>query len=102
MDHAHYYFKLIPPRPTFPHDMSEKEKALMEEHAAYFQQQFEAGKLLLYGPVMAPHGAFGLGILEVAGEADARQFGENDPSVRAGMNRFEFHAMKVVASRAKT
>ena len=58
----------------------------MNEHSAYFQRQFEAGKLLLYGPVMAPDGAFGLAILEVGDEAEARQFGENDPSVRAGLN----------------
>ena len=58
----------------------------MNEHSAYFQRQFEAGKLLLYGPVMAPDGAFGLAILEVGDEAEARQLGENDPSVRAGLN----------------
>ena len=101
MDKKHYYFKLIPPRPTFPQDMSAEERVLMEEHAAYFRQQFEAGKLLLYGPVMAPNGAFGLGILEVANEGEVREFGENDPSVRAGLNHFEFYPLHVVASRAK-
>jgi len=74
---------------------------LMDEHAAYFQNQFEAGKLLLYGPVMAPDGAFGVGILEVEDEADARRFGEGDPSVRAGLNRWELYPMRVTGSRAK-
>ncbi len=74
----------------------------MEEHGAYCKQQFDAGKLLAYGPVMAPDGAFGVAILEVADEAEARQFGENDPSVRAGMNRFEIYPMRVAASRAKS
>ena len=60
----------------------------MNEHSAYFQRQFEAGKLLLYGPAMAPDGAVGLGILEVGDEAEAKQFGEIDPSVRAGLNRW--------------
>ncbi len=41
-------------------------------------------------------------ILEVADEAEARQFGENDPSVRAGMNRFELYPMRVAAARAKS
>ena len=98
----HYYFKLIPPRPTFPKDMTDQESGLMEAHGAYFAQQFDAGKLLLYGPVMAPDGAFGVGILEVADEAEARQFAENDPSVRAGMNRFEFYPMRVSNARAKS
>jgi uncharacterized protein len=101
MNKQHYFFKLIPPRPTFPHDITESEKALMDEHSAYFQRQFEAGKLLLYGPVMAPGGAFGVGILEVADEAEARQFAENDPSVLAGLNRWEVYPMRVSGSRAK-
>jgi uncharacterized protein YciI len=101
MDKQHYYFELIPPRPTFPQDMTSEERVLMEKHSAYFQQHFDLGRLLLYGPVMAPEGAFGLGILEVADEAEARQFGENDPSVHAGLNRFEIYPMRVTASRAK-
>ena len=102
MDKRHYYFKLIPPRPTFPADITAQEKALMDEHSTYCEQQFGAGKLLAYGPVMSPGGAFGVAILEVADEAEAQQFGENDPSVRAGMNRFEFHPMHVAAARAKS
>ena len=72
----------------------------MDEHSAYFRERFDAGKLLLYGPVMAPGGAFGLGILEVAGDQEARQFGEHDPSVAAGLNRFEVYPMHVAGSRA--
>jgi uncharacterized protein len=102
MDMQHYYFKLIPPRATFPQDMSSEERALMEVHADYFQQHFERGGILLYGPVWAPGGAFGVGILEAADEAEARQFAENDPSVRAGLNRFELYPMRVAAARAKS
>jgi uncharacterized protein len=101
MSKQHYCFKLIPPRPTFPHDITDSERTLMEEHGTYCAQQFDAGKLLLYGPVMSLDGAFGMGILEVADADEARQFGENDPSVLAGMNRFEFYPMRVVAARAK-
>jgi uncharacterized protein len=101
MNKQHYFFKLIPPRPTFPQDITDEEKVLMSEHGVYFQQQFDAGKLLLYGPVMAPGGAFGVGILEVADEAEAREFGKNDPSVRAGLNRWEIYPMRVTGSRAK-
>ncbi len=101
MNKQHFYFKLVPPRPTFAQDMTDQERALMEEHGAYCKQQFDAGKLLAYGPVMATDGAFGVAILEVTDEAEARQFGENDPSVRAGMNRFEIYPMRVAASRAK-
>ena len=52
-------------------------------------------------PVTAIGGAFGLGILEVDNEIEARQFGEGDPSVRAGLNTFEICPMRVSAARAK-
>jgi len=100
MTKQHYFFKLIPPRSTFPHDITDAEARLMDEHSRYFHEQFAAGKLLLYGPVMATDGAFGLAVLEVDSEEEARQFGEGDPSVKAGLNRFEFHPMRVPAARA--
>ena len=102
MNKKHYFCRLVGPRATFPMDMTDEERLLMQQHAVYALRQFAEGKLLLYGPVMAPDGAFGLGVLEVADEAEARQFGENDPSVRAGLNRFEFYPMQVAAARAKT
>jgi len=101
MSKQHYFFKLIPPRPTFPHDMNDNESRLMEEHGRYFREHFEARSVLLYGPVMATGGAFGLGVLEMDSEAAARKFGEGDPSVKAGLNKFEIHPMRVSAARAK-
>lgn len=102
MRKQHYFFKLIPPRPTFPQDMTDDERRLMDEHGRYFQDQFAGGKILLFGPVMATAGAFGLAVLEVDNEDEARRFGEGDPSVRAGLNRFEIHPMRVSAARALT
>jgi uncharacterized protein len=101
MSKQHYFFKLIPPRTTFPHDITDEEKRLMEAHSRYFDEHFAAGRLLIYGPVMATSGAFGLAVLEVDSEAEARRFGEGDPSVRAGLNRFEIYPMRVSAARAK-
>ena len=102
MAKQHYYFKLIPPRPTFMQDMTDEKRRLMDEHGRYFQDHFAAGKVLLFGPVMASGGAFGLGVLEVENEAEARQFGEGDPSVKAGLNKFEIHPMRVSAARANS
>jgi uncharacterized protein YciI len=101
MAKQHYFFKLIPPRPTFPQDMTDKERQLMDEHGHYFQDHFARGNILLFGPVMATGGAFGLAVLEMDNEEEARKFGEGDPSVRAGLNRFEIHPMRVSAARAK-
>jgi uncharacterized protein len=101
MRKQHYFFKLIPPRATFPQDINEDERLLMNQHSLYFDQQFAAGRVLLFGPVMAPGGAFGLAVLEVENEAEARQFGENDPSVRAGLNRFEIYPMHLAGAQAQ-
>jgi len=73
----------------------------MDERGRYFQEHFDTGTLLLFGPVMESGGACGLGILEVDSEQEARQFGEGDPSMRAGMNTFEIHPMRASAARAK-
>jgi uncharacterized protein YciI len=102
MPKEYYYFELIPPRATFPQDITSEEQVLMDQHSAYFSEQFALGRVLLYGSVMATKGAFGLAVLEVANVDEARKFGEDDPSVRAGLNRFEVYPMRVAAARAKS
>ncbi|MBV8595442.1 MAG: hypothetical protein JOZ50_04250 [Candidatus Eremiobacteraeota bacterium] len=100
MSKQFYFGKLVPPRSTFPGDMTDREKQLMSEHARYARSQFEAGRLLIYGPVTTHDGSFGLAVLAVDDEAEARRFFENDPTVLAGLNTFELHSMHVAASRA--
>lgn len=100
MDKKHYFLKLIPPRPTFVQDMTEEERLLMREHTRYTREHFTAGRLLIYGPVMAAGGAFGMAVLEVADEAEAQQFIEGDPTVKAGLNKFEICPMQVASARA--
>ncbi len=87
----HFFFKLIPPRPTFGVDMTPAEGVLMQQHAAYLAAQQPSGNIVLVGPVLNPHDTFGLAILEMDNLAQARDFGENDPSVKAGLNTFEVH-----------
>jgi uncharacterized protein YciI len=99
MSKQHFFVRLIPPRATFPMDMTAEEKLLMQEHVRYTQEEFAAGKVLLYGPVTAPAGAFGMAVFEVADEAEVRTVLENDPTVRAGLNKFEICPMKVGAAQ---
>ena len=65
----------------------------------YTHENFTADKVLLYGPVMATDGPFGIAVLEVADGAAARQFIDSDPTVQAGLNRFELCPMRLVAAR---
>jgi uncharacterized protein YciI len=99
MAKQHYFARLIPPRPTFPFDMTSEERAVMMEHVKYTQEKFAAGKVLIFGPVMAREGAFGMAVFEVADEAELREIAENDPSVLAGLNKFEWHPMKLGAAQ---
>jgi len=99
MSKQHFYFKLIPPRATFGADMTAEERALMQEHLRYMRAAFDAGKILIYGPVMASAGAFGVAVLEMENPDEVQKFGEEDPSIKAGMNSFEFCPMRVGAAR---
>lgn len=99
MSKQHFYFKLIPPRPTFAVDMTAEERALMMEHVRYTREAFDAGKILIYGPVLASTGGFGVAVLEMEDAAEVRKFGEEDPSIKAGMNTFEFCPMRIGAAR---
>jgi uncharacterized protein len=99
MSKQHFYFKLIPPRPTFGADMTAEERALMQEHVRYTREAFDAGKILIYGPVMASGGAFGIAVLEMEDAAEVQKFAAEDPSIKAGMNTFEFSPMRVGAAR---
>jgi uncharacterized protein YciI len=99
MSKQHFYFKLIPPRPTFAADMTAEERALMMEHVRYTREAFDAGKILIYGPVMASTGGFGVAVLEMENVAEVQKFGDEDPSIKAGMNTFEFCPMRIGAAR---
>lgn len=99
MSKQHFYFKLIPPRATLGADMTAEERSLMMEHVRYTREAFDAGKILIYGPVMASAGAFGIAVLEMEDAAEVQKFGDEDPSIKAGMNTFEFCPMRVGAAR---
>jgi uncharacterized protein YciI len=93
----HFFCKLIAPRPTFPFDMNESEKALMGEHAAYWARMCRDGAVLVYGPVMDPKGPFGMGVVEGADENEVRKRTDADPVVKAGIGfRTEITPMRAI------
>jgi uncharacterized protein len=76
-----FFCKLIPPRPTFAQDMSEAEGKIMEEHAAHWHDLLRKGRAVTFGLVADPAGAYGIGVVEVDGDADVRHLIENDPTI---------------------
>ena len=84
--------KLLPPRPTFPGDMTPEEAGLMQEHAGYWQKLADRGIALVVGPVLDPAGAWGLAIVDVNDAAAASALTDEDPIARSGSGfRYEIH-----------
>ncbi|HEX7324777.1 MAG TPA: YciI family protein [Rhodanobacteraceae bacterium] len=93
-----FFCKLIPPRPTFDRDLSGDEAKLMHAHAAYWRGWMGKGKVVAFGPIADPAGAFGVAILEVAGEREVQQLTSDDPVIRSGRGfRWELHPMPLGA-----
>jgi uncharacterized protein YciI len=76
---SYYLFKLTPPRPTFPQDMTPTEREVMQAHGAYWSVLADKGIAIVVGPVADPAGAWGVAIVEVADEAAARALADSDP-----------------------
>jgi uncharacterized protein YndB with AHSA1/START domain len=80
----YFHVRLLPPRPTFMTDMNEAEGQVMKEHGAYWAQNLMAGNVLIYGPVADPKGGWGVGVIAVDSEEQARQLEANDPAIKSG------------------
>lgn len=89
-----YFCKLYGPRKTFPQDMTEGEAQAMQRHAAYWRERMEKGAVVAFGPVADPAGTYGMLILEVEDEPQARALLDADPVIQAKIGfRFEMHPM---------
>ncbi len=97
----YFFSKLIPPRPSFPFDMSDTERALMQEHGAYWSGIAAKGPAVVFGPVADPSGPFGLLVLEVEKEEDVQVLIAGDPLNQSGLNfKFETYPMLSAITRS--
>jgi uncharacterized protein len=95
----YFVLKLIPPRTTFADDMTEKERDIMKQHATYWKDKADRGIAIVYGPVLDPKGVYGLGIIEVDDEDQARAYAADDPTVKSGINKIEIHPMRAILGK---
>jgi uncharacterized protein YciI len=82
---AYFFYRLNSPRPTFPADMSPVEAKAMGEHAVYWTEQMRKGSILAFGPVMAPDGPFGMGLVNSETIDEARTLVDDDPVIKANL-----------------
>lgn len=94
MQKIHYLIKLVPNRPTFAQDMTDDERAIMQQHIAYWKEYLDSGIMLVFGPVFDPAGVYGIGIIEVDSEEQAKALMANDPA--STINHYEYHKMRAV------
>jgi uncharacterized protein YciI len=97
---AFFFCRLNPPRPDFATTMSEAERALMGQHAAYLAALQQKGTVVVFGPVGDPKGAWGLGILECADETEAKAITGSDPVVKSGQG-FAYDVAPMLAARLR-
>ncbi|WP_197081065.1 YciI family protein [Gordoniibacillus kamchatkensis] len=95
----HFMIKYPPKRPTFAQDMTEAEREIMGRHIAYWTDLMDRGHVLVFGPVQAPGGFYGLGIVEADSEEQIRAFIQDDPAIRAGLMNTEFHPMQAIVPK---
>jgi cyanate lyase len=57
-------------------------------------QNYAAGQVVVFGPVLDPAGAYGLGIVNAVNEAHVQELIKADPA--NGLNRYEFYRMLAI------
>ena len=66
----------------------------MEHHFGYWGDQMSRGTAVVFGPVADPAGTYGIAILNVPSETEARSICVSDPAVTAQLGfTFEVHEM---------
>ena len=95
-----YLCKLVPPRATFPQDITPGEAEIMRAHAAYCGKLLEAGKAIVFGPVADPKGFWGLGVLQLPDDADPQTIIADDPAIRANAG-FDYQVMPMLRAATR-
>ena len=88
-----YVFRLMAPRPTFALDMTDEERQIMGRHAAHWRPLVDAGRMVVFGPVLDGTGSWGLGVVEADDEDEIRRFASGDPVVTTGTADIEVGRM---------
>lgn len=98
----YFFYKLDPPRSSFPADMTPEEGRLMQQHVAYWSELMQRGCVVVFGPVGDPKGTYGMAVIQLESGADPKALAANDPVIKADAGfRCEIHPMpRVMVSRA--
>jgi len=96
MNKNFFAVKLLPPRADFAQTMTDDERTIMQEHAAYWKSYMDKGMVHVFGPVLDPKGVYGFGVVSVDNEEQLKEFINNDPSLK--INAVEYYPMMAVVA----
>lgn len=66
----------------------------MQQHAMYWRGWMEKGRVVTFGLVADPAGAYGIGVVEVDDETQVRDLTANDPTILSGRGfSYDVHPM---------
>jgi uncharacterized protein YciI len=85
----HYYAIIKPYRQDFITNPKENEDKIMQDHFYYLKFLMKQKKLFFAGPTLIPEDPFGVIVLEVETAEEAKILLENDPSIKAGIQRID-------------
>ena len=83
----HFYAIIKPYRQDFIIKPDKEEEKIMVDHFDYLKSLLNQKKLYLAGPTLIPEDPFGLVIFETEDADEAKKLLENDPSVKAGIQK---------------
>ncbi|HET9136700.1 MAG TPA: YciI family protein [Candidatus Kapabacteria bacterium] len=95
MEKKYFFLKLLPPRESFVLDMTPEERNIMLEHISYWAPYVEKGIMVAMGPVMAPDGGYGIGIIEVDTREELDTLLANDPATK--LHHYEVYSMPALS-----
>ena len=65
----------------------------MQEHAVYWKGLADRGVAIVFGPVLDPKWVWGIAVVEVSDEADARELVPNDLVFKVHLGQIEVYPM---------
>ena len=93
----HYFYRLVPPRPTFAQTMTPVEAQLMQDHGTYWRGLMGRRLAVVFGLVSDPAGAYGIGVAELEDDADPHALANDDPTIKANVGfHFDIHPIRAV------
>ncbi|HET8600473.1 MAG TPA: YciI family protein [Segeticoccus sp.] len=96
MEFSTYVVALLLAMPDAPPMSPEQEAQLQDAHMAHLAHLHDSGELLVAGPVLGPpdRQVRGLSVFGCS-EQRARELGDGDPAIQAGLYRHEYHIWAV-------